>query len=497
MTPSIVDILQKAEQVLSQASATLNFWGAKEEQLHPRGGNPKNTGQWSEKSGSKGSKVVSKAKKTASKPSPASPASVSRRPADKTTSKPSETANAAPVKANEVAKPQKRPDQLVAAMEYVPSKDQPDFKDVMALTYEQRSQLNDFMEQSLGDAIRNQIGITPVSTSSTPGGWEGNVNPSPKHVLPPETSEQQARLYANVIGYLARQDGVLVARVKPEEAGGKYTGVVVQKRNPDGTSSPLSREEFAATYQELYKNDPNKNATIGAMQVGNQMLFLNTEWGGENAQWLKDFSEAWSKLASANDYEYDVVSSDSIGVGNNWKEQPNGEAYLQEISQAGRSDLHQWLTGDAGPKAKQLIQQFLQREAGGAAHGQQFSTESTAILDQALKALGKLSLEFRALPPRGGNPDNPGQFSKKAGGYSGKETEHKTPGEKLGSVKHFEGVLEKDGHKARYRLHAGTEWVRISCPETCEALFPVTIKVPEGASAASVMDSTERVGDSK
>ena len=97
-------------------------------------------------------------------------------------------------------------------------------------------------------------------------------------------------------------------------------------------------------------------------------------------------------------------------------------------------------------------------------------------------------MEFRSLPPRGGNPDNPGQFSKKVGGYHGKDAEA-GPLKKHAGTSRIVGTLKKNGHTAKYHLQAGKIWVRFECAETLKSNFPEKINIPEGSTPGSVMDS--------
>jgi hypothetical protein len=168
-------------------------------------------------------------------------------------------------------------------------------------------------------------------------------------------------LYAAVAGLVARQEGVgwhrpffagtkrdsngldidLGRAINPAEAVDLERAVGVWMEN---NGKPNWQDEFAMI------SSPNGVRLVSFGVVSNETLHSDIVKVAESV--LPDFN-------------YRVFASSGNLVGNNWKENPNGESYVQRLSAAGRSDVLDWARTVLAPRVQSVFDEFSEKYGWG------------------------------------------------------------------------------------------------------------------------------------
>jgi hypothetical protein len=232
-----------------------------------------------------------------------------------------------------------------------------------------------FLDETGADRLAQLLGLL-VDTNNilVPGVWQGEVSPSSQKLvaMAPAKGEEgktavdpaQAEaldLYAAVAGLVARQEGVgwhrpffagtkrdsngldidLGRAINPAEAVDLERAVGVWMEN---NGKPNWQDEFAMI------SSPNGVRLVSFGVVSNETLHSDIVKVAESV--LPDFN-------------YRVFASSGNLVGNNWKENPNGESYVQRLSAAGRSDVLDWARTVLAPRVQSVFDEFSEKYGWG------------------------------------------------------------------------------------------------------------------------------------
>jgi hypothetical protein len=223
------------------------------------------------------------------------------------------------------------------------------------------------------DLLASYLGLLTNSDIIVPGVWEGDVSPSNQRnvVIAPakgeagEVDAAQAKLlnvYASVKGLLARQEGV--GWHKP------YFATTVKGANSldIDVGRPLAPEEARrlsdAIDSWMLENNKSKdwNQSFALISSPNGIRLVN--FGAiENSELQKDIVSVAEKVLP--DFDFRLFASQGDMPGNNWKENPNGEGYIQGIRAEGRSDVLDWAADVLAPRVDAVFRDFSERYGWG------------------------------------------------------------------------------------------------------------------------------------
>ena len=223
------------------------------------------------------------------------------------------------------------------------------------------------------DLLASYLGLLTNSDIIVPGVWEGDVSPSNQRnvVIAPakgeagEVDAAQAKLlnvYASVKGLLARQEGV--GWHKP------YFATTIKNANSldIDVGRPLAPEEAqrlsdAIDSWMLENNKPKEwNKSFALISSPNGIRLVN--FGViENSELQKDIVSVAEKVLPNGTVR--LFASQGDMPGNNWKENPNGETYIQGIRAEGRSDVLDWAADVLAPRVDAVFRDFSERYGWG------------------------------------------------------------------------------------------------------------------------------------
>lgn len=250
-----------------------------------------------------------------------------------------------------------------------------------------------FYDKDGNDMLAMKLGLLVDTTDIlSPGVWQGEVSPSSQKLVamaPAKGIEGQTHvdpaqakalnLYASVAGLVAKQEGVGWHR-------SFYAG---SKRNSNGLDIDIGR---------VIKPDEAKalGKAIGDWMDANeksgwqdQFAIISSASGVRlvnfgiitNEILQKDISKVAESVLPDGDVR--VFASDGDMPTNNWKENPNGETYVQGISAAGRSDVLDWARTVLAPRVQRVFDEYSKKYDWGDAGSIQFSRRSTGLAESA------------------------------------------------------------------------------------------------------------------
>jgi len=223
------------------------------------------------------------------------------------------------------------------------------------------------------DLLASYLGLLTNSDIIVPGVWEGEVSPSNQRnvVIAPakgnagQVDAAQAKLlnvYASVKGLLARQEGV--GWHKP------YFATTAKDANSldINVGRPLAPEEARrlsdAIDSWMLENNKSKNWNESFALISSPYGIRLVNFGAiENSELQKDIVSVAEKVLP--DFNFRLFASQGDMPGNKWKENPNGEGYIQGIRAEGRSDVLDWAADVLAPRVDAVFRDFSERYGWG------------------------------------------------------------------------------------------------------------------------------------
>jgi hypothetical protein len=226
------------------------------------------------------------------------------------------------------------------------------------------------------DHLAKFLGIMSPGSVPAHGYWEGITNPA-THTMVASTrvkaagqrpdidtpSKDLMDIYSNALGLILKQDGVGYHRPFYNPKISEANGSEFEFKNQDGTSYDLTHEDIKHLGDRATALHPDLTLVpVG----GNKVRFLNFAPTGEGGTFKnhQDFHKAASSLVQS--LPKNVVSENKVfafdgGVHtNNWREDKNGESYIQRLGASGRPDVLRFISSVLAPRIQAVDQQFAQ-----------------------------------------------------------------------------------------------------------------------------------------
>lgn len=206
--------------------------------------------------------------------------------------------------------------------------------------YATRAAVTRRLAEEVVPAVFDVVGIPAdrAETAVVPGGYQRHTNPSLQSGV--EIDEAEAERLAAALGYVCRQDAVLVtdfAAASGEPAGAEDT-VYVLIGFPAAALTPAVAQAF---FDHAATIDPGLGS--GYTVLGEAMLFLNLRANDDGAPWsgLTDDAFTAQLRRAAASFQGPPAHVATVGraqarlVENDWQTAPLGEAYLGRLGRSG------------------------------------------------------------------------------------------------------------------------------------------------------------------
>jgi len=224
-----------------------------------------------------------------------------------------------------------------------------------------------FYDEQGNDILAMRLGLLVDNDILVPGVWQGEVSPSTQLgvAMAPAKGEdgktkvdpaqaEALNLYAAVAGLVARQEGV----------GWHRPFYASTKRDANGLDINLGRAINPREAADLEQAVGQWMANNGKEGWQDSFAFVSSPTGIR----VVNFGIITNDILQSDivavaegvlpEFEYRVFASDGDMPTNNWKENPNGESYLQRISAAGRSDVLDWARAVLAPRVQRVFTEF-------------------------------------------------------------------------------------------------------------------------------------------
>ena len=235
------------------------------------------------------------------------------------------------------------------------------------------------------DELAAYLGLLVDSDILAPGVWQGEISPSTQLgvAMAPAKGEDgktnvdpaQAKalnIYAAVAGLVARQEGV----------GWHRPFYASTKRDANGLDIDVGRVLNPREVADLETAVGQWMADNGKAGWQDQFAFVSSPSGIRVVNFgiiTNDILQtAIVEVAESvlPDFDYRVFASSGDMPTNNWKENPNGESYVQRIGAEGRSDVLDWARAYLAPRVQRVFNDFSERYDWGDAGTIQFSNRA-------------------------------------------------------------------------------------------------------------------------
>ena len=239
--------------------------------------------------------------------------------------------------------------------------------------FQQAVQKAFFNEQGV-DELARHLGLLVDSDILAPGVWQGEVSPSTQlgvAMAPAKGDEGKTNVdpaqakalnvYAAVAGLVARQEGVGWHR--PFYAG--------TKRDANGLDIDVGRVLNPREVADLETAVGQWMTDNGKTGWQDKFAFVSSPSGIR----LVNFGIITNEILQTAivevaesvlpDFDYRVFASSGDMPTNNWKENPNGESYVQRIGAEGRSDVLDWARAVLAPRVQRVFDDFSKRYGWG------------------------------------------------------------------------------------------------------------------------------------
>lgn len=224
-----------------------------------------------------------------------------------------------------------------------------------AAGYDERAAFSSKVLSDIVPRIAEAAGIdaSDLSSEVTPGGYLLKTNASLQSEA--EVSGEDADRFAAALGYVFRQDSVLVSGLDDDSA---KTGFVVVSF-PDNT---LDAKLAQAFFEKAASID--KGLGGGYTAFGDDQIFLNVVGddgkpysGLDNAAFKAGLVKAAAEFGPPNPKITDSGTAIARFIGNDWEKQPKGDEYIAKLGGAD-SDIVKQLDGIEADYAKLVTASF-------------------------------------------------------------------------------------------------------------------------------------------
>ena len=281
-----------------------------------------------------------------------------------------------------------------------------------------------FYDERGTDMLASYLGLMIDNDILAPGVWQGEVSPSTQMstVMAPvggkdgknKVDPAQAKLlniYASVLGLLTRQEGV----------GWHRPFYATTKRDANGLDIDIGRAINPQETADLERSVGAWMQSNGHTDWQNSFAFVSSPKGIR----LVNFGIITNEILQTEivkvaesvlpDGSVRVFASDGDMPTNNWKENPNGQTYVQGIRSEGRPDVLDWARAVLAPRVDAVFRDFADRYSWGDPGEVRFSAQRDGAGRQGAgrAAPGSLAAPERAaqeaaLTPLPGAPKVPG-----------------------------------------------------------------------------------------
>lgn len=214
----------------------------------------------------------------------------------------------------------------------------------------QQQYLADVFAAIEGAGFKDVIGFSLRDTFFAPSAWEGKVLAGAQTRVRPGidpdgkgsvmVDADSRRMYDNaaaVLGLVLNQEGVPwhypIYTNNPDEANGVEVNI----------GRPLTHAEAQELYDKVSRVAGHDRWAPAMTGTGARILNFEDV---PNRDFHRQIKRALVKLNDwADGYQARPFKSDGSFLGNDWKEQPNGEGYLGAVTGKGRPDILRWATG--------------------------------------------------------------------------------------------------------------------------------------------------------
>lgn len=232
-----------------------------------------------------------------------------------------------------------------------------------------------FYDEFGNDLLAVKLGLLVESNDIlAPGIWQGEISPSNQKqvAMAPNPGKGERNkidpaqksllnVYSAVAGLVARQEGV--GYHKPFHSATKRDSNALDI----DIGRPINPAEAADLNSAidrwmLANNVPNWNEDFAIIASPKGVRLVN--FGAVTNAVLQ--TEVMAAAAEAlPDGQVDLFASDGDLIGNKWKENPDGQAYVERIRAEGRSDVLEWVRDFLAPRVQAVFDEYSEKYGWG------------------------------------------------------------------------------------------------------------------------------------
>lgn len=218
----------------------------------------------------------------------------------------------------------------------------------------------------------DKTGLSLRNTLFGPGAWQGKVLPGAQSLTRPgivadnkgglmvdPESRAKINAAASVLGIVLNQEGVYwhypIYRNGNEEFD---NGVEID------FGRSLTNDEMSRLYGAIIKKAGHTDWAPANTPTGVRVLNFSETANKSFHKVIQSAARAFAKSFDGDSTDR-TFSSDGDALENNWKGDPDGQAYKSRISQAGRSDLLGWISDVLQPAIDQINRRYSDEHGWG------------------------------------------------------------------------------------------------------------------------------------
>jgi hypothetical protein len=223
------------------------------------------------------------------------------------------------------------------------------------------------------DMLAEKVGLLQGGKILAPGVWQGDISAGMQSFMgmAPQkgggkVDPAQAKalnVYADIMGYLLRQEGV--GWHKPF-----WTGT---SKDANGVELRLGRPLTPVEASALWASVDREMRALGIAKWEDSAGLISSALGmrvvnfgalADNIAFRKLVVKAAEGIPGF-DIDAHPFASDGDLRTNNWKENPDGQGYVARVGEAGRSDVLEWAQSVLAPRVQAVFDDFSQRYGWG------------------------------------------------------------------------------------------------------------------------------------